>query len=127
MKREDLDKAINAINEEQRELENKISALKAKKKELQQQYVKEYPNLIKIGSKLRIKTKIRHWDNESIYENVVFVGSHEYLESYDCYCSFLHDDKHIGTRLLKIKKNGQASERVERVTGDIIEIEILEQ
>ena len=123
---EDFDKAINAINKEQEELANKILTLKKKKIELQRQYVKEYPNLIKIGSKIRIKYKHRIWSGEQIYECVVFVGNHEYIESYDYYCSFLHDDKHIGTRLLKIKKNGQASERVERVTGDIIEIEILE-
>ena len=127
MTREELDRELKAIDTERKTLEDKISTLRKKKIELQQQYVKEYPNLIKIGSKLRIKSKIRHWNNESIYENVVFVGSHEYVESYDYYCSFLHDDKHIGTRLLKIKKNGQASERVERITGDIIEIEILEQ
>lgn len=127
MKREDLDRAINSISKEQIELENKISTLRKKKIELQRQYVKEYPNLIKIGSKLRVKSKVKHWGGESIYENVVFVGSHEYVESYDYYCSFLHDDEHIGTRLLKIKKNGQASERVERIAGEIIEIEILEQ
>lgn len=127
MKREDLDKELKAIDAEIKALEDKISTLRKKKIELQQQYVKEYPNLIKIGSKLRVKSKVKHWNGESIYENVVFVGSHEYVASYDYYCSFLHDDKRIGTRLLKIKKNGKASERVERITGDIIEIEILEQ
>lgn len=127
MKREDLDRELKAIDTDRKALEDEISTLKKKKIELQQQYMKEYPNLIKIGSKLRIKSKVRHWDGESIYEYIVFVCNHEYVESYDYYCSFIHDDKHIGTKLLKIKKNGQASERVERITGDIIEIEILEQ
>ena len=127
MKREDLDRELKAINTERKALEDEISTLRKKKIELQQQYIKEYPNLIKIGSKLRIKSKVRHWGSESIYEYIVFVGNHEYVEGYDYYCSFIHDDEHIGTKLLKIRKNGQASERVERITGDIIEIEILEQ
>ena len=127
MKREDLDRELKAIDTEGKALEDKISTLRKKKIELQRQYVKEYPNLLKIGSKLRVKSKVKHWNDELIYENVVIVGGHEYVESYNYYCSFLHDDEHIGTRLMKIKKNGQASERVERITGDIIEIEILEQ
>lgn len=127
MKREDLERDLKTIDTEIRALEAEISTLRKKKIELQQQYVKESPNLIKIGSKLRVKSKVKHRGGESIYENVVFVGSHEYVENYHYYCSFLHDDKRIGTRLLKIKKNGQASDRVERIIGDIIEIEILEQ
>lgn len=127
MNKEDLDKDLKAINTEIKALEDKISTLKKKKFELQQQYVKEYPNLIKIGSKLRIKSKIKHYSSESIYENIVFVGNHKYIENYNYHYSFLHDDKHIGTKLLKIDKNGQVSKRTERITGDIIEVEILKQ
>ena len=127
MTREKLDRELKAIDTDRKALEDKISTLRKKKIELQLQYVSEYPNLIKIGSKLRIKSKIKHWGGETIHEYVVFVGSHEYVESYNYYCSFIHEDDRIGTKLFKIKKNGQASERVERIMGDIIEIEILEQ
>lgn len=124
MKREDLDIAINAINKEQRELEDKISALKAKKMELQRQYVCEYPNKIKKGSKIRIKTK---W-GVTEKEYTVFVGCHAFKHSlygnYDYSC--LYEDKDIGVKLLKTKKDGTPSERVERIWGDIVELEILE-
>lgn len=124
MKREDLDKDINAINKEQRELENKISALKAKKMELQQQYVSEYPNKIKEGSKIRIKEK---WGG-SEKEYTVFVGCHTFKGSlsgsYDYSC--LYEDKSIGVKLHKVKKDGTPSERVERIWGDIVELKILE-
>ena len=123
MKREDLDIAINAINKEQRELENKISALKAKKKELQQQYVSEYPNKIKVGSKIRIKAR---WGG-SEKEYTVFVGCHAFRDclygSYDYPC--LYEDKNIDAKLLKVKKAGTPSERVERIWGDIVELKIL--
>lgn len=124
MKREDLDKAINAINKEQRELENKISALKAKTMELQRQYVSEYPNKIKEGSKIRVKAK---WGgNEKEY--TVFVGCHAFKGSlygnYDYSC--LYEDKSIGVKLQKVKKDGTPSERVERIWGDVVEVEILE-
>ena len=125
MKREDLDKAINAINEEQRELENKIPALKAKKKELQQQYVSEYLNKTKVGSKIRIKVR---WGG-SEKEHIVFIGSYIFkgtqIDSYDYSC--LYEDKSIGVKLLKVKKDGTQSERVERIWGDVVEVEILEQ
>ena len=124
MKREDLDIAINAINKEQRELEDKISALKAKKMELQRQYVIEYPNKIKVGSKIRIKAK---W-GESEKEYTVFVGCHTFKSSlyggYDFSC--LYEDKDIGVKLQKVKKDGTPSERVERIWGDIVELKILE-
>ena len=124
MKQEDLDKAINAINEEQRELENKISALKAKKMELQRQYVCEYPNKVKEGSKIRIKAK---WGGTE-KEYTVFVGCHAFkgsvYGSYDYSC--LYEDKNIGAKLLKVKKDGTPSERVERIWGDVIEFKILE-
>lgn len=124
MKREDLDKAINAINEELRELENKISALKAKKTELQRQYVSEYPNKIKEGSKIRIKAKCGGTEKEY----TVFVGYHTFHDSlYGCYdYSCLYEDKSIGAKLLKVKKDGTPSERVERIWGDIVELQILE-
>lgn len=126
MKREDLDKAINAISEEQRELENKISTLKAKKKELQQQYVSEYPNKIKVGSKIRIKVR---W-GVSEKEYTVFVGCHAFKDCLSCSCSYdyscLYEDKSIGVKLQKVKKDGTPSERIIRVWGDIVEIEILE-
>ena len=124
MKREDYDKAINAISEEQRELENKISALKAKKIELQQQYVNEYPNKIKVGSKIRIKTK---WGG-SEKEYIVFIGCYNFkgdsCNSYDY--SLLYKDKNIGAKLMKVKKDGTPSERVERIWGNVVEVEILE-
>lgn len=124
MKREDLDKAINAINEEQRELENKISALKAKKMELQRQYVSEYPNKIKEGSKIHIKAK---WCTTE-KEYTVFVVCHAFKDclygSYDYSC--LYEDKSIGVKLHKVKKDGTPSERVERIWGDIVELEVLE-
>ena len=123
MKREDLDKTINAISEEQRELENKISALKAKKMELQRQYVSEYPNKIKEGSKIRIKAK---WGG-SEKEYTVFMGCHTFRESlYGSYnYSCLYKDKSIGVKLYKVKKDGTPSERVERIWGDVVEVEIL--
>lgn len=122
MKREDLDKAINAINKEQRELEDKISALKAKKMELQRQYVIEYPNKIKQGTKIRIKVK---WGGTE-KEYTVFVGCHAFKD-FGCYdYSCLYEDKNIGAKLMKIKKDGTPSERVERIWGDIVEVEILE-
>lgn len=124
MKREDLDKELNAINNEQRELEHKISALKAKKRELQQQYVSEYPNKIKEGSKIHIKTK---WGTTE-KEYTVFVGCSTFKDSwhgsYDYSC--LYEDKYIGTKLLKVKKDGTPSERVERIWGNIVELKILE-
>lgn len=124
MKREDLDKAINAINKEQRELEIKISALKVKKMELQRQYVSEYPNKIKKGSKIHIKTR---WC-ETEKEYTVFVGCHAFkgslLNSHDYSC--LYKDKSIGVKLHKLKKDGTPSERVERIWGDIVELQILE-
>lgn len=124
MKREDLDKAINAIDKEQRELENKISALKAKKMELQRQYVSEYPNKIKKGSKIRIKEK---W-GVTEKEYTVFVGCHNFkgslFDNYDYSC--LYEDKSIGVKLHKIKKDGTPSERVERIWGGAVEVEILE-
>lgn len=123
MKREDLDIAINAISEERRELENKISALKAKKQELQQQYVSEYPNKIKVGSKIRIKAR---WGG-SEKEYIAFIGCYNFkgdsFISYDY--SLLYEDKNIGAKLLKVKKDGTPSERVERIWGDIVELEIL--
>ena len=123
MKQEDLDKEINAINKEQRELENKISALKAKKIELQQQYVSEYPHKIKEGSKIRIKAK---WGTTE-KEYTVFVGCHTFKESlygsYDYSC--IYADKNIGVKLHKVKKDGTPSERVERVWNNVVEIEIL--
>lgn len=123
MKREDLDIAINAINKEQRELENKISALKAKKMELQRQYVSEYPNKIKKGSKIHIKAK---WGTTE-KEYTVFVGCHAFKGSlynssdYSC----LYKDKSIGAKLHKIKKDGTPSERVIRILGDVVEVDIL--
>ena len=124
MKREDLDIAINAISEEQRELENKILALKAKKTELRWQYVSEYPNKIKEGSKIRIKAK---W-GATEKEYTVFVGCHAFKSSfygsYKYYC--LYEDKNIGAKLLKVKKDGTPSERVECIWGDIVELKILE-
>ena len=124
MKREDLDIAIDAINKERRELENKISALKAKIMELQRQYVSEYPNKIKKGSKIHIKTRWR----ETEKEYTVFVGCHtfkDYLyDSYDYAC--LYKDKSIGVKLLKVKKDGTPSERMEHIWGDIVELQILE-
>ena len=124
MKREDLDIAINAINKEQRELENKISELKAKKKELQLQYISEYPNKIKVGSKIRIKAR---WGG-SEKEYTVFVGCNIFIDSlFDSRdCSLLYEDKNIGVKLLKVKKDGTPSERVERIWGDIVELKILE-
>ena len=124
MKREDLDKAINAINKEQIELENKISALHEKKIELQRQYVREYPNKIKEGSKIRIKTK----SCGSEKEYTVFVGCHTFkgtLYGYYGY-SCLYEDKNIGVKLHKVKKDGTPSERVECIWGDIVELKILE-
>lgn len=123
MKREDLDKAINTINEGRRELQNKISALEAKKMELQQQYVSEYPNKIKEGSKIRIKVK---W-GESEKEYTVFVGCHAFKSSlYGGYnFSCLYEDKSIGVKLQKVKKDGTPSERVERIWGKVVEVEIL--
>lgn len=124
MKREDLDKAINAIREERWELENKISALKAKEKELQRQYVSEYPNKIKEGSKIRIKTK----RGGTKKEYTVFVGCHNFkgssFDNYDYSC--LYEDKSIGVKLHKIKKDGTPSERLERIWDVIVEVEILE-
>ena len=124
MKREDLDIAINAIDKEQRELENKISALKAKKMELKQQYVSEYPNKIKEGSKIHIKAK---WGITE-KEYTVFVGCHAFKDylygNYDYSC--LYEDKNIGAKLLKVKKDGTPSERIERIWGDIVELQILE-
>lgn len=124
MKREDLDKELNAINNEQRELEHKISALKAKKRELQQQYVSEYPNKIKEGSKIHIKTK---WGTTE-KEYTVFVGGNTFKDSgygsYDYSC--LYEDKNIGTKLMQVKKDGTPSARVQRIWGDILELKILE-
>lgn len=124
MKREDLDKSINAISEERRELDNKISALEAKKIELQRQYVSEYPNKIKKGSKIRIKAK---WGTTE-KEYTVFVGCYAFKDSlyggYDYSC--LYEDKSIGVKLYKVKKDGTPSERVERIYGDIVELKILE-
>lgn len=123
MKREDLDNAINAINKEQRELECKISELKIRKAELQQQYVNEYPNKIKVGSKIRIKAR---WGGTE-KEHIVFIGSYCFKGGqfgYDYSC--LYEDKSIGAKLLKVKKDGTPSERVERIWGDIVELEILE-
>lgn len=124
MKREDLDKAINAINKEQRELEDKISALKIRKAELRRQYVSEYPNKIKEGSKICIKTKRGGTEKEY----TVFVGCHNFkgssFDNYDYSC--LYEDKSIGVKLHKIKKDGTPSERVERIWDVIVEVEILE-
>lgn len=123
MKREDLDKAVNAISKEQRELENKISALKAKKMELQRQYVNEYPNKIKEGSKIRIKARCGATEKEY----TVFVGCHAFKGSLygSYYYSCLYEDKSIGVKLLKVKKDGTPSERTERIWGDVVEVEIL--
>ena len=124
MTREELDKKIIAINKEQIELENKISELKRRKDELRQLYVSEYPNKVKDGSKIRIKTK---W-GISEKEYIVFIGCHKFKDSstasYDYSC--LYKDKSIGAKLLKVKKDGTPSERVERVWDDIVEVEILE-
>lgn len=105
-------------------MENKISALKIRKSELQQQYVNEYPNKIKEGSKIHFKAK---W-GATEEEHTVFVGCYTFKESlygnYDYYC--LHEDKNIGVKLYKVKKDGTPSERVERIWGDIVEFKILE-
>lgn len=124
MKREDLDKAINAIDEEQRELENKISALKAKKMELQRQYVCEYPNKVKEGSKIRIKSKWGRTEREYIGFVVCHAFKCSLYGNYDYFC--LYEDKNVGAKLHKVKKDGTPSERVERVWGDIVEFEVLE-
>lgn len=125
MTKEELNKAINAISEEQRELECKISELKAKKQELQQQYVNEYPNKIKVGSKIRVKAK----RGTTEQEYTVFIGCYAFRDSLygSYYYSCLYEDKNIGAKLQKVKKDGTPNERVERIWGDIVEIEILEQ
>lgn len=81
--------------------------------------------------KQRLFDAIKARWGESEKEYTVFVGCYAFKDCLSCICSYdyscLYEDKSICVKLLKVKKDGTPSERVERIWGDIVEIEILEQ
>lgn len=127
MTRKELDEKLSLINEKVGVLNKELASLNKTRREIQAEYVKEYPHLIIVGSKIRIKESIQNScvDNPRINEVIAFVADNKIIESFNWDYSHIYEDEDIGTKLLKVKKDGLPSERVERIRGKVVEIEIL--
>ena len=127
MKREDLDREISALLNEELYYEAKTKELRGKISELRAKYVAEYPHLIKAGSKVRIKFS---WgssiDSTKTKEIIAFIGDNHFADSYEYYSNEIYPDKSVVATLWQVKKDGTPSARRERIYGKVVELEILE-
>lgn len=128
MNKEDLNFEVGTLRKARQELQLQLVDINNKISALHRKYVEGYPHLLKIGSKVRIKSSWKDYrgvNNEN--EIIAFIGENKYSEDYDYWYSRIYPDVNVVAKLLKVKKDGTPSERCERLVGNVVEIEILEQ
>lgn len=128
MNKEDLNLEVGTLRKAKQELQLQLVDIDNKISALHRKYVEEYPHSIKVGSKVRIKSSWKDYRGANNEEEIIaFIGENKYSKDYDYWYSRIYPDVNVVAKLLKVKKNGTPSERCERLTGNIVEIEILEQ
>ena len=127
MTREEFDKQTLDIWGKRDELRVELNKCDSQLKELRAKYVSEYPDLIRLGTKVHITTRLGGWRDEDCLEEVdAFIGDNRILTSFNFDYSYIYKDKSIATKLLKVKKDGTAGERVLRLKGSVLDIKILD-
>ena len=127
MTREDFDKQQLDIIGKRDALQNEILELNTQLEVLRKKYIDEYPDLIRYGTKVHITTQCRNWDEVTYIEEIdAFVGDNRILTKFDWDYSHIYEDRDIFTKLFKVKKDGTRSERVARLNGKVIDIQILD-
>lgn len=128
MNKEDLNFEVETLQKAKQQLQLQLTDIDKEISKLRSKYVAEYPHLIKVGSKVRIKSSWKDYRGVNNEEEIIaFIGENKYSKDYDYWYSRIYPDVNVVAKLLKVKKNGTPSERCERLTGNIVEIEILEQ
>lgn len=127
MNKEDLNFEVGTLQKAKQQLQLQLADIDKEISKLRSKYVAEYPHLIKVGSKVRIKSSWKDYRGVNNEEEIIaFIGGNKYSKDYDYWYSRIYPDVNVVAKLLKVKKNGTPSERCERLTGNIVEIEILE-
>lgn len=127
MTREEFDKQTLDILGKRDELRVELGKCDSHLKALRKKYVGEYPDLIRLGTKVHITTRLGGWRNEDCLEEVdAFIGDNRILTGYDYDYSYIYKDTSIATKLLKVKKDGTMGERVLRLKGKVLDIKILD-
>lgn len=129
MTQEELTSKLSEINNNILMLKNAIKDLENKDKQVRAQYLLEYP-ILKEGTKVRILTQYQNYDDTiTEKEYVAYIGEHlhkdePYLIPY--LYSRIYDDRNIGVKLYKTKKNGEKSAHPLYIAGEkIVKIDIL--
>ena len=128
MNKEDLNFEVGTLRKARQELQLQLVDINNEISALHRKYVEEYPHLLKIGSKVRIKSSWKDYRGVN-YENeiIAFIGGNKYSEYFDFRYSRIYPDVNVVAKLLKVKKDGTPRERCEQLVGNVVEIEILEQ
>lgn len=129
MTQEDLKSKLVEINNNILMLENAIKDLKTQDTNVRTQYLLEYP-ILKEGTKVRILTQYKNYDDTiTEKEYIAYIGEHLHKDKpyfLPYLYSQIYDDKNIGVKLYKTKKNGEKSAHTIYLAGyKVVKIDIL--
>jgi hypothetical protein len=127
MNLDELLQELKNLKEKEINLHTEIKNIKIKRDEICDQYVQGL-DLLKVGTKIRITEEVFNYQvgMKQTLSTLVYVGETKFLQdkwSYDH--SKIYENKHLGTILYQVKKDGSQSSRIYRA-NDVIKIEVVE-
>ena len=80
-----------------------------------------------MGTKIRITEEVFNYafGMKKTFSTLVYVGETKFLHNWSYDHSTIDDNKHLGTILYQVKKDGSQSSRIYRA-NDVIKIEVVE-
>ena len=127
MNLDELLQELKNLKEKEINLHTEIKNIKIKRDEICDQYVQGL-DLLKVGTKIRITETVFNYEvgMKQTFSTLVYVGETKFLQdkwSYDH--SKIYENKHLGTILYQVKKDGSQSSRIYS-SNDVIKIEVVE-
>lgn len=136
MNLEELLQELKNLKKKEINLHTEIKNIKIKRDELCDQYVQGL-DLLKVGTKIRITEEgfkyTRRTEGDfnyalgvkTTFSTLVYVGETIFLQGWSYNHSKFYENKHLGTILYQVKKDGSQSSRIYRA-NDVIKIEVVE-
>lgn len=120
MNLDELLQELKNLKEKEINLHTEIKNIKIKRDEICDQYVQGL-DLLKVGTKIRITEE----GMKKTFSTLVYVGETKFLQDWSYDHSKIYENKHLGTILYQVKKDGSQSSRIYRA-NDVIKIEVVE-
>lgn len=126
MNLDELLQELNNLKEKEINLHTEIKNIKIKRDEICDQYVQGL-DLLKVGTKIRITEEVFNYalGAKKTFSTLVYVGETKFLQDWSYDHSKIYENKHLGTILYQLKKDGSQSSRIYRA-NDVIKIEVVE-